>query len=223
MCPTDKLERYATLSNHHLLLCQERDPAYWEFYKTRAAQGDHLILDNGAYEGQKDWSVLRRRIVSAEPNVVVLPDYICLKWQETYFIARRFLDENFKTFPHVQWMYVPQAKQGDIIGWCFGLMTALEDPRITWVGLPRALAYLYTEDRFIRARIAEHLKLYHPHITIHALGMVMGDVDELNSLSACGCVESIDSHWPVKGKTETEILERLEVCGVNTISARPGN
>jgi hypothetical protein len=219
----EKLERYGRLSTTHLMLAQVTDQRYWQFYHERRKEGDWLILDNGAFEGKIDNVTLRNRIATEAPDVVVLPDYLDQRWQATYTAARRFLDDNCGRWPSVSgWMYVPQSVRGDIVGWSISLMNALDDQRINWVGLPRALAYLYTDDRFIRARIAEHLKKYRPDIKLHALGMVHGDVAELSALRETKCVESIDSHYPIDDGENDEILSRLEACGVY-VNARAGN
>jgi hypothetical protein len=212
--PLDQLN-YGRLSTRHLCLAHVNDVKYWEFYRARQREGDIIILDNGAYEGSHDWDVLRNRIAYLDPDVAILPDRIGESWDVTYREAFKFLDEHFKQFALTDWMYVPQALEHDIVGWSIGLNLALEDVRISWVGLPRALAYLYTNDPFIRSKIATHIKRMRPDVRIHALGMVNGSIRELQSLAETGCVESIDSHWPFKGTYE-EILPRLEVCGVNT-------
>jgi len=201
-----------------LCLAQETDPWYWDFYKDRKLEGDHIILDNGAYEGVKDFKYLRDKIAILEPQVAVLPDFPDNPWQDTLCMSIAFLDEYYFHFRETEWMFVPQARHADIVGWCRCLEEGIKDNRISWIGLPRMLATDYTSDPFIRARIAINLKRERPDLKLHALGMVQEnglELRELHILSATGVVESIDSHWPFKGG-ESQVVNRLEACGVNT-------
>jgi hypothetical protein len=196
LSPIAGLERYATLSKTHLLLPQlDKIPGYREFYLKRREENDFLILDNGAYEGQTDWENLKHCIDIYNPQVCALPDYLLQPWEKTYHSAIQFLDCFYDKYPQTAWMYIPQSTPSNIVGFCNGLFRALDDPRISWIGLPRALAYSISNDEFMRHNVAVWLKRYKPGIKIHALGMAKGSVKELNSLR--GIVNSIDSNAPV--------------------------
>lgn len=195
--PSRGLERYSTLSKTHLLLCQIEDLAYWDFYIKRKAAGDFIILDNGAYEGECDWAKLRGRINRVHPNVVALPDFVAQPWKMTRTAAFNFLEDNYSTYTNVDWMYIPQAEPNDMIGLLKSLFYALDDERISWIGLPRALCYKITQDPHMRVKMAERIKKYNDRVKVHALGMVKGSVDELNLLRQSGCVHTIDSNAPV--------------------------
>src|SRR5258708_20931730 len=116
--PVAGLERYSTMSRHHLLLPQlDKIPGYRDFYLKMLKRGDFLMLDNGAYEGQTDWKLLVDCIKIYGPAVVALPDYLLQPWEKTHHEAMTFLDRYYDIFPNVQWMYIPQAIKGDIMGY----------------------------------------------------------------------------------------------------------
>lgn len=246
LSPIAGLERYATLSQTHLLLPQlDKLKGYRDFYVKQQQAGDFIILDNGAYEGQTDWKHLLDCIEIYHPNVCALPDYLLQDWKKTLHSSMEFLDRWYDAYPDLAWMYIPQAEPRDLIGYVDSLYHALDDERVSWIGLARAMAYGITEDPFIRAKIAEGIRKRYPRIKLHALGMVKGNVDELNSLK--DLVHSIDSNAPVwrgwcgrkltdpwdekpiyyEGRLETEyynadaiILDNLDTVGVNTSPRR---
>jgi hypothetical protein len=195
LSPVQGLKRYASLSKSHLCLAHLTNPGYWEFYQGININ-DHLILDNGGYEGKPNTKLILERIEQVSPDVVVLPDYLGEEWRKTVQASMQFLDSYYYEF-RCKWMFVPQSKPGDIMGFIDGLYTALEDERISWIGLPRALCYSITNDLSMRVRMAEQIRKRSSRVKIHALGMVKGNVAELNALRESGCVTSIDSNAPV--------------------------
>lgn len=247
LSPIAGLERYSSLSKTHLLLPQlVQLPGYTDFYLKMKERGDFLIQDNGAYEGQTDWKVLVDCVKDFNPQVAVLPDYLLQHWNKTFREADRFLDSYYYEFEDVKWMYVPQSEPGDIVGFIEGLFRALDDERITWIGLPRALTYAITNDLYMRVRVAEQIRK-RSNVKIHALGMAKGSLEELNQLNKIACVSSIDSNAPVwrgsnghrmgcegckwnetpvdyaadiKWFNEGAILHNLEMCHVNVDSFR---
>lgn len=196
--PIAGLERYATLSRTHLLLAQINAPGYWKFYERMIRErGDFIILDNGAYEGECDRVRLLNRINRIQPNVVVLPDILGGNWKSSSRESFSFLEDYYYSFPNTKWMYIPQAEPGDIIGFVESLFRAIDDSRIAYIGLPRALSYSITSDLTMRVRIAEQIRKRSSRVKIHALGMVRGSVEECRLLREGGCVMSIDSNAPV--------------------------
>lgn len=194
--PTAGLEKYARLSKTHLVLghmCSVT--AYREFYQQRKADGDFIILDNGAYEYGRP-SISWEAIQALEPDVVVLPDYLLQPWQKTWHAAIAFLDEYSHDAQEFEWLYIPQAEKGDLHGFLQSYQEAVADPRITWIGIPRALAYAITDNPLARVEFARLVKWEHPTLNLHAFGMVNGDVHELGYLRSAG-VRSIDSSAPV--------------------------
>jgi hypothetical protein len=253
LSPIAGLERYSTLSKTHLLLPQLRtNGAYIRFYSERRQEDDFIICDNGAYEGHSDWQALIECIRFFEPQVAVLPDYLLQHWNKTWRAASEFLDKYYYelNYGNIKWMFVPQAVEGDIVGFIEGLFRALDDERITWIGLPRALTYAITNDIYMRVRVAEQIRK-RSNVKIHALGMAKGSLKELNALNKIACVSSIDSNAPVwrgwcnhymkstmlwdeipvnyedtnlnwqQNEDET-ILSNLELCNVNVDSLRSG-
>jgi hypothetical protein len=243
LSPVAGLERYSTLSRHHLVLPQIKNEQYRQFYKQRREKGDFIILDNGAYERNKDWHLLLEAIPFYDPDVVVLPDFYLKSWEKTLHEATTFLDHFGKDF-NTQWMFCGQAVKGDIMGWIEGVIRALQDTRIKWFALPRCLSTDISMDPLIRANICRYLK--RKGRRVHALGMVKGSVGELEMVRDAGC-DSIDSNAPVwRGwcgrrlaapnwydievryeekwyeDNDELILDNLEACGVNTSAVRAG-
>lgn len=221
LSPIAGLERYSRLSKTHLLLPQLQNlPGYAGFYRARREEDDLVILDNGAYEGVEPTSnSILEGIGRFDPQVTVLPDYLLQDWHKTWYAANNFLDRYFYVVTHTKWMFVPQSEPGDIVGFIEGLFRALDDERITWIGLPRALTYSITNDLFMRVRVAEQIRK-RSSVKIHALGMAKGSLEELNQLNKIACVSSIDSNAPVwrgwKGYFLEGVKNEWNVEEVNT-------
>jgi len=194
--PTAGLERYATLSKTHLVLAHEcKVNDYLRFYIGRQQEGDFIILDNGAYENGKptyDWNLIN----ALEPDIVVLPDYPLQEWKKTWHASIAWLDENFDDISGFEVLYIPQSEKGDLHGFLESYQEAVSDPRITWIGIPRALAYAITDNPLMRVEFARMVRKDHPYLKLHAFGMVNGDIHELGYLASAG-VTSIDSSAPV--------------------------
>lgn len=197
IAPTIGLQRYSTLSKWHLVLAHEceRDKMYLRFYCRRKEEGDFIILDNGSYENGKpyyNWDIIR----ALEPDVIVLPDFPLQPWKKTWHAAITWLDQNTDDIDDIEVLYVPQAEPGDYHGFIESYQAAMEDPRINWLGIPRCLATNIARDPLARVLLARLVRQSHPHIKLHAFGMVAGDIHELPYLKAAG-VTSIDSSAPV--------------------------
>jgi hypothetical protein len=226
--PTAGLERYATLSKTHLVLAHEcKNHDYVEFYIKRQQEGDFIILDNGAYESGRptyDWNV----IGALEPDVIVLPDYPLQPWKKTWHASMTWLDENFDDASGFEVCYIPQAEKGDLHGFLESYQEAVADPRIGWLGIPRALSYAITDNPLMRVEFARMVKRDHPNIKLHAFGMVNGDVHEIPYLAQAG-VNSIDSSAPIwRGWNANKVDDRFdrnlwdrEGTAVNFSSAEP--
>jgi hypothetical protein len=197
--PTAGLERYARLSGWHLVLAheylREGNKSYREFYNGRKLQDDFIILDNGTYENGVPGDVITAAD-SLNPNVITLPDYLLQPWEKTWHAAIAFLDQWYDRFPNAEWCYIPQSEKGDLNGFIRSYHEAIEDPRITWIGIPRALAYAITDNPLARVAFARMVRQDRPDLKLHAFGMVNGNVHELGYLAQAG-VTSIDSSAPV--------------------------
>lgn len=197
--PVAGLERYATLSKIHLVLAQHlNNREYFAFYEKMRDRGDEIILDNGAYENMVPLSedVYWQCILTLQPTVAVLPDFLLQDARRTVSASLRFLDKYLgKTT--TEWMFVPQAEAGNKGGIAYAIDVVLQDPRVgrfvSWVGLPRCLATHF--DNW-RPALAAVVRSSYPHIKLHALGMASGSVEEMKACEAVG-VYSIDSSAPV--------------------------
>lgn len=221
--------------------------AYWEYYKNRSQEGDYIILDNGAYEGESNMKLVRRKMELLKCNMVALPDFLLDHWKKTWNAAQAFLDLYYTEYLGGVWMYIPQSRPGDMMGFVEGLTRAMDDPRIGAIGIPRALSTKITNDPFARLNVCQYIKKRRPDLYVHALGMSAGDVEELHQLSLEGC-DSIDSSAPVwrgwhgwslektsgktvvgdvdfnapwhnDGKKDALILKNLEACKVDVSTA----
>ncbi len=244
--PVSGLNRYSILSKTHLVLPQVESMDYWMFYRKRWKEGDRIIVDNGAYEGVEFNENRFTEILTAfrDGCVAVLPDYLLQPWEKTWHASIAFLDRWADKFPEVEWMYVPQAIEGDRSGWRASMFKGVEEPRIDWIGLPRAYATHIARRPLARVDEIESLISFYKK-KVHCLGMLAGDVHELYYLDKAGCI-SIDSSAPVwrgwqgyrvgdkqwpdcpvdfgevtlgSGRHEL-ILDNLKECGIDTSSAR---
>jgi hypothetical protein len=197
--PTAGLERYATLSKTHLVLAPIalKDEAYKRFYQVKRTEGDFLILDNGAYEGHRMFHL--DLLAWLHPQVVVLPDYFLEPWQRTWHAAIAQMDaydDKYGPNRDFEWLYIPQAEKGDFHGFIESYLEAVQDPRITWLGIPRSLSYAITDNALARVEFARMVRKDYPHLKLHAFGMCNGDIHELPYLAQVG-VTSIDSSAPI--------------------------
>lgn len=196
--PTAGLEKFSRLSRTHLVLPQVTNQLYETFYYTRRREGDTLILDNGAYESTMDIRRLEDSMRFYMPQITVCPDHLLDDWRRTMEATQVFLEKWYGRV-ETEFMGVPQAKAGDLGGWYMCLAEMLRDPRITWIGLPRALGTDIVPEcdrKLARPRCARFLRTAFPDIKVHALGMLAGSIDELRMLRNEG-VRSIDSSAPV--------------------------
>lgn len=197
--PSAGLENFASQSHTHLVLPQIRDKTYTNFYRSRRKQGDFLILDNGAYEGAFIHNArLAERMKLYEPQVVACPDALLQDWSITWEMTKRFLTQFHSRLEFsCEFMGIPQALPMDINAWWKCAKRMLEDPRITWIGLPRCLYTHFGLHDELRSTIAQCIHDVRPDIKLHALGMADGSLTELEKLAAINVVESCDSSAPV--------------------------
>jgi hypothetical protein len=168
----------------HFALAQwlERDEHYRAFYETRINEGETVIIDNGAYEGEMlDFVKLTRSPVG---NVVVVaPDFLQLP-KESDYVGRQF-----RKYVHsdLAVMQVIHDSPDDAIGFAGAMRNAWGD----WIGLPK----------WNRSRVALLAQLQQanllPNKPIHLLGR--NSDEEIVRAAKLGCVTSIDSSWPWDG------------------------
>ena len=124
--PSPLLERFANRSRYQFVLAHQyvNDPVYRAFYRKRAAAGDSIIVDNGAYEFGEAVQLanLIETCKELNPEVVVLPDVrfdsdATLKRTEASMSALQGLAKNL--------IGVPQGKNLDEIMSCYNSLTDL--------------------------------------------------------------------------------------------------
>jgi hypothetical protein len=214
--PTNVLQTYLGKRKTWFALAQEmyagKPTKYLDFYRS-APDDKVVILDNGTYEGKLDIPQYAWVIAACEPEVVVLPDIYLGDYERSLYLSLGFLEQcglSSQTY-HNEWMFVPQAKPGDVEGFCKAAALALNDKRITWIGIPRCLCTDIADDPLARVNFANSLRKNHPHIKVHALGMVNGNVHELYYLQKAG-VLSCDSSAPYNHGDPESNLEAIDQC-----------
>lgn len=191
------LSQYLAKRKTWFALAQVKDPIYRAFYLNQP-DDVRLILDNGAYEGKLDLKTYMDDICYYEPSVAVLPDIYLGDADRSLHLGLGFLEQceqDGRSFSN-EWMFVPQGQPGDIDGFVRCAFEALKDPRVTWIGIPRCLSTDISDNPLARVLFAGSIKKDYPHINLHALGMVKGNVHELYYLQKIG-VRSCDSTAPV--------------------------
>jgi len=134
--PVSLLEKYRT--DFHLVLTQYyfKSKPYLDFYLKRRAEGDFILLDNGAAElkaavedfyMQEVWSDL-------QPDVVVAPDTVYDRGQ-TVTDTMNFLAQWSRELHDrgIQIMAVPQGATSEEWYNCYKVFNL--DPRVDWLGV----------------------------------------------------------------------------------------
>lgn len=212
ICPIPLLEKYLRSRKTWFALAHEIDPKYIQFYADKP-EDVTLILDNSSYEGSMELNKYSDCIKTFKPTVAVLPDIYLHDADRNLHLGLGFL-EQCAGFPN-EWMFVPQAKPGDVEGFCRTAYEALKDLRVTWIGIPRCLVTDIALNPLARVNFAYQLKKDHPGIKLHALGMINGCIPELYYLQKAG-VLSCDSSWPFNHGDADVNLERIDQC-LNTL------
>lgn len=121
----------------HFALAQValRDDRYRDFYRQAAEHGEHVILDNGAYEGELlGFAALLELAVDIRPSVVVAPDFL-RDAEKSRYVAQAFRDYiargGAKSFDVME---VLQESPENQIAW-LGAYKSIAPG--TWVGIPK--------------------------------------------------------------------------------------
>lgn len=197
--PTCLLEEYSTRSRWQMCVAAwvvsngvREDTMirtkYWEFYKSRVAAGDKVILDNGAYEGQMvPNDIYIKMIEDLKPYAYVVPDLI------RNHEGSLKLERTFPLFVGSRRIFVVHDHLGNLPSTC------------DWFAVPK----WWGKERVARTT-ALRSKVNRP---IHALGFIDDNsLDELLQLAALG-VQSIDSSEPVwKGLWESSAPYKFKVA-----------
>jgi hypothetical protein len=195
--PIPMLEEFAGASKYHLILAHvcEQSPEYTAFYKQRAAAGDYVILDNGAYElGESvQLDLLKKYAEIIKPSVVVLPD---VRGDAGRTLERTV--EGISALRGGPWtlMGVPQAplhEPGTYL-WCLQQMYQLEG--IGAIGIYPETEAFSTEGRAGLAKSMEILGLVREDLTYHMLGMNPNPIT-LKELAKFPWIMGCDSVKPI--------------------------
>jgi hypothetical protein len=176
-----------------LVLSHVQNPIYQQFYRQRSEAGELIILDNGIYERSLNTKELLDSIGLYHPKVVVLPDIFGGPWKDSYELSAEFHNVWKSRLP-MEWMFVPQGN--DIQAHYDAVRRAVEELQVEWIGIPRRFATDVTCSISARADLCNWIHYMWPHVNVHALGMMAGDIDELDELEKARC-QSIDSSAPV--------------------------
>jgi hypothetical protein len=209
--PTTMLHQVLSERKTWFALAHEHDDCYLPELRSDDVT---LILDNGAYERQPlSGETYVRTIQLYQPTVAVLPDMYCGPWKRSMSFSLGFLEQwsryRWKEGLDPQWMYVPQAEPGDLQGWTESLLWGCNDERVSWIGLPRCLVTHITKNSLARVFWADYIKEKFPHVKVHALGMVNGNVHELAFLAERG-VRSVDSSCPFNAENINHWEDKLK-------------
>lgn len=139
---------------------------YQEAYITARRNGDYLILDNGAAEGNLlSHGELRGMALGLMVNEIVVPDVLG-NMDETLQLTKDFfrfgVDHRFK------YMGVVQGKTFDE---CCACVEAYYETfgEITVLGIPRHLISTCDDDQ-VRSNLALYIRRTHPGYQVHLLG-----------------------------------------------------
>jgi len=162
---------YATRSDIHLVLAQVCDPTYVGVYQYDVSADDHIIVDNGAAEGQMvQPDILFEKAYLYGADEIVLPDVLGSA-DATIDAVDSFMKEYSKlieTAGH-SFMGVVQA-QGDMGSVIKCIRHFADIPRIKTLGVPR---HLNTEsDVWMRDRILTWIRNngFDKRFRVHLLG-----------------------------------------------------
>jgi hypothetical protein len=191
------LEEFAGASKYHLILAHvcEQSPEYTKFYRRKAAEGDYVILDNGAYElGESvQLDLLKKYAEIIHPSVVVLPD---VRGDAGRTLERTV--EGIHALRGGSWtlMGVPQAplhEPGTYL-WCLQQMYNLEG--VGAIGIYPETEAFSSKGRAGLAEAMETLGLIRAGYTYHMLGMNPNPVT-LKALTKFPWIMGTDSVKPI--------------------------
>lgn len=196
---------YTQYSNTHLVLAHmvHEDPDYAEFYRTRSASGDFLIMDNSAFELGESFppEALLELAERCGAHAIVLPDYPGKHSSHTIQAAEKYIPL-FKSHGYAC-MFVPQSETGDIDDWLKCYEYASNHPDIDIIGMsilgiPNAFQHVHVGyARVVATQVLMEHNLFNHTKHHHYLGLNSGPGLEIPSLLKMGALDTIDSSGPV--------------------------
>ena len=208
IAPTEYLHLIPENAKFHLLLAHlMEDERYNAFYRKRQADGDFILVDNGAFEFGKplDPEEYARLVTRSgiTPDVVVAPDYPKMPWEKTVESTAKFVKEygNYFDVNRTNVMAVPQSERGDYKGWIkayseFSLMEDVTFIGMSILGIPNAFCSMSGTDdistnRIVASLYLKNMNIISPDKKHHYLGC--GDPRELLIQKEIGVIYSNDS------------------------------
>lgn len=205
IAPTAYLEKYAVLSNKHLVLAHlvEADETYANFYKRMRDRGDYIIMDNSAFELGESYAPDKLIELAGRcgANAIVLPDYPGKAPKYTIEAAEQWIPL-FKKAGY-ECMFVPQSEKGDWEGWVHAYQYAATNPNIDVIGMsilgiPNALPHIHVAyARVVATQILKDRGILSSTKKHHYLGLNSGPNLEIPSLLKMDALFSCDSSNPV--------------------------
>lgn len=203
--PISYLDMFAVASDRHLVLAHlvDRDERYRQFYKTRSAMGDYIMMDNSAYELHEPYSPEKLMHLAEQcgAHAIVLPDYPFQEAEVTIEAAREFAPQFKAAGYHT--FFVPQSKKGDLEDWVRAYVWAANNPDIDIIGMsilgiPNALPQVDPAyARVVMTAILQSTGAFAKNKAHHYLGLNAGPGLEIPSLLRLNALTSIDSSGPV--------------------------
>lgn len=205
IAPTPYLDAYARRSPCHLVLAHivDNDPFYADFYKKASAEGDRIIMDNGAFELGESYAPekLLELGYRCGADAIVLPDYPGQPAQKTIDAAKQWIDKiksaGFKT------MFVPQSKVGDLDDWIYAYDWAanvddIDIIAMSILGIPNALPHIPAAyARVVMTQLLIDRDAFAKDKYHHYLGLNSGPKLEIPPLLKMGALDSLDSSNPI--------------------------
>jgi hypothetical protein len=199
------LTEFASRSKTHLVLAHiaRRNSQYCEFYKERAAAGDFVIMDNGAFELGESYNPADLVKIGKKcgAHALVLPDYPFKPADVTIKAAIEwipfFKSEGFLTF------FVPQSERGNWKDWAPAYGWAANNPDIDIIGMsilgiPNALPHIPPAyGRVVATELLIQQGIFAKDKYHHYLGLNAGPALEIPALLARNALDSCDSSNPV--------------------------
>jgi len=200
-------------TNYQLVLPEHlSNKAYQEAYITARRNGDYLIMDNGAAEGQLlSPGELRSMALGLMVNEIVVPDvlgdmYATLKLAKEFF--QYGVDHRFKYMGVVQ---------GQSLDECCACVEAYysDHGNITVLGIPRHLIHT-TNTKDIRAQLASYIRGNYPSYQVHLLGTNPSYIKELRVHAtdfAIAGVRGVDTSAPFNYAWGAKSMLEGQHCG----------
>lgn len=161
---------------YHMCLAHliKENKAYADFYKERRAQGQFVLMDNGAAEGSQlsleDLLMCYKRI---NPSELVLPDELC-NAERTYEKTKQALAYFEEQGVKCQFMAVPQGRTFE--EWCTSAEQLIDLP-VHSLGVSKFLT-IATKDRDIREEAVQFIDMlrrkHNRYVEVHLLGCDAG-------------------------------------------------